>query len=226
VANPSLSDNLLSGVYHQLGGLVLDSGESQRDGELIFWKVSGGSRGPRLVLSFALVEGRAECVRVEIGAEFLPGEERTKLGAKFATVPRLRPLDTSTLRGVKLHSEIKKARKQWVRELEALAKGSLHGSKVASGIQREARSRLPVAQEAAKYDRPGPPHLGRGHFEKVALVYRDAHRSGDSPTAAVAEHFRVAYSTAARWVSRARHEYGLLPTTRRGKARSVARSRK
>lgn len=203
-----------------------DTRASHPEGELIFRKVLGGSRGPHLVLYFALVEGRAECVRVEIGAEFLPGEDRTKLGAKFATIRRLRPLDTATLRGIKLHSQITRARKEWVRELEALATGALYGSDVDKATRREVRSRLRVAREATSRDRPGPPSLEKAHFEKVALVYREAHQRGDPPRSAVAKHFKVSHSTAARWVSRARHELNLLPKTQRGKARSATGSTK
>ncbi len=199
--------------------------ECQPEGELIYVTISEGSRRPRLALYFALVEGRAECVRVEIGAKLLEGEDPWKLGAKFASVPRLRPLDTATLRGIRLHSEVKKARKQWLEELEEIARGSFLGRKVSASARREAKMRLDIAREAAKYDRPGPAHLGKDHFEKVALVYRDAHDRG-APTQAVAAHFDVSYSTSARWVSRARNEYRLLPKTRRGKARSSTRSRR
>ncbi len=83
-----------------------------------------------------------------------------------------------------------------------------------------------AAREAVGHDRPGPRHLGKEWFEEVALIYRDAHARGDPPTLAVAEHFRTSYSTAARWVGRARHEYRLLPKTRAGKARSSTKSRR
>lgn len=196
------------------------------EGTLVYWTSSGGSRKPRLAQYFAMVDGRAECVRVEIGAEFEEGENPRKLGAKFAPSPRLRALQTSTLRDIKLHAEIKKARKEWVRALDPLSEGSLHGKKVSSKIRGEAKSRLSLAREAANYDRPGPPHRGKAHFEEVARVYEDAHQRGDAPTTAVADHFDKPYSTAARWVSRARHEYDLLPKTGRGKARSKTRSPK
>ncbi len=191
------------------------------EGTLVYWRISGGSRKPRLAQYFAMVDGRAECVRVEIGAEFEEGENPRSLGAKFAPSPRLRALQTSTLRDIKLHAEIKKARKEWVRALD-----SLSGEKVSSTIRRAAKSRLSLAREAANYDRPGPPYRGKQHFEEVARVYEHAYQRGGAPTTAVADHFDKPYPTAARWVSRARHEYGLLPKTRRGKARSKTRSPK
>lgn len=45
----------------------------------------------------------------------------------------------------------------------------------------------------------------------VAKVYRRAHKAGQPPTAAVAEHFVVSHSTAARWVSEARKAGSLGP---------------
>lgn len=56
--------------------------------------------------------------------------------------------------------------------------------------------------------------LDDAHYEKVAKVYREAKTR---PRAAVADHFYVAHSTAARWVTECR-ERGLLPKTSRGRA--------
>jgi hypothetical protein len=52
--------------------------------------------------------------------------------------------------------------------------------------------------------------LGPEHFEKVAEVYRTALIAGRPPTQAVADAFHRPYSTAGRWVWRARHDFGLL----------------
>jgi len=199
--------------------LVADSGD-EAEHELIYVRILGGTRRPNLVLYFAALQGRVECVRIEIGAEFLPGEEPTRLGARFAPIPRPRPLDTPTLRGIKLHTEIKRARRTWLGELEEIAKGRLFGQTVPASARQEARRRLEIARETARYDRPGPAHLGKDHFQRVALIYRDAYERGEPPTLAVSEHFRVPHSTAGRWVSIARNEYSLLPKTRRGKAKA------
>jgi hypothetical protein len=110
--------------------------------------------------------------------------------------------------------------------LEALSKGHLRGRKVSEAVVREARRRLPLARESVKYDRPGPTHLGRAHFERVAEIYTDALMRRRPPTNTVADAFGVPYPTAARWVSRARHEYRLLPKTKRGRARSVGGSKR
>ncbi|MGI5436195.1 hypothetical protein ACQEV4_01435 [Streptomyces shenzhenensis] len=51
------------------------------------------------------------------------------------------------------------------------------------------------------------------HLEEVASVYAQASKVGEPPTRAVAEHFSVAHSTAAKWVGKAR-QAGLLKALR------------
>jgi transposase len=53
------------------------------------------------------------------------------------------------------------------------------------------------------------------HYEQVAEVYDEAIEAGDPPTQAVADAFGVPYTTAARWVRRAR-ALELLPPPRPG----------
>lgn len=83
---------------------------------------------------------------------------------------------------------------------------------------------------AAKYDRfligdeERAPEVGKryrltpAHLKSVAAVYLDALRSGGGPTLAVADHFGVPHSTAAKWVGRARKQ-GTLRATSKGVAR-------
>ena len=63
--------------------------------------------------------------------------------------------------------------------------------------------------------KPIPPRrgkeLGEEHWEKVAEVYRAALMAGKAPTRAVAATFDRPYSTAARWVLRARKAGKLGP---------------
>ena len=71
---------------------------------------------------------------------------------------------------------------------------------------------------------------GPDHWLKVAAIYREAYglrsaRKRGGPTTAVAQAFNVPYSTAARWVSRCRNEFGLLPKTKKGQARIEPRRR-
>jgi hypothetical protein len=70
-----------------------------------------------------------------------------------------------------------------------------------------------------------PPTHGLDHFVEVAQVYREAYGENRTPTRAVAKHFRVTPSAAAKWVARCR-ELGLLPKTSRGKARAVGPRKK
>lgn len=53
------------------------------------------------------------------------------------------------------------------------------------------------------------------HYAQVAEVYDEALDGGDPPTVSVAEAFAVPYSTAARWIRRAR-QLGLLPPATNG----------
>lgn len=58
--------------------------------------------------------------------------------------------------------------------------------------------------------------LGDDRYREVAEVYAQAVQEGRSPTKAVADHFTVEKSTAAKRVARAR-ERGFLPKTSRGR---------
>lgn len=58
--------------------------------------------------------------------------------------------------------------------------------------------------------------LGDDHYREVAEVYARAVQDGRPPTAAVADHFTVQKSSAAKKVARAR-ERGFLPKTSRGR---------
>lgn len=46
--------------------------------------------------------------------------------------------------------------------------------------------------------------ITEGHLKEVAQIYRTATEAGEAPTKAVAGHFTVSHSTAARWVGLAR----------------------
>ena len=70
-----------------------------------------------------------------------------------------------------------------------------------------ARARLRLAidrQSSSRRDR-----VTFETLEEASTVYRDAWRSGQNPTQAVAAHFHKSHSTAARWVGQAR-KLGLL----------------
>lgn len=56
------------------------------------------------------------------------------------------------------------------------------------------------------------------HFERVAAVYSAAVRAREAPTRAVERAFGCSYSTATKWVAKARDRYGLLSPTKAGYA--------
>ncbi|MEU0809546.1 hypothetical protein [Streptomyces sp. NPDC005970] len=61
--------------------------------------------------------------------------------------------------------------------------------------------------------------ITKKHLEEVAYIYRDAASHGRPPTLAVAEHFDVAHSTAAKWVGKARANGMLDPVSNERKDR-------
>lgn len=63
-----------------------------------------------------------------------------------------------------------------------------------------------------------PAQYDAEHWAEVAEVYREGWQRG-TPTKAVAEHFTVSKSTAAKWVARCR-TLGLLPVTSKGKGQA------
>lgn len=63
--------------------------------------------------------------------------------------------------------------------------------------------------------------MTKQHLREVAKVYRRALKDEGTPTKAVAEHFNVSHSTAARWVGTARTE-GVLGPAKRGHAGETA----
>ncbi|MGH2462706.1 MAG: hypothetical protein ACRDFZ_03660 [Candidatus Limnocylindria bacterium] len=83
--------------------------------------------------------------------------------------------------------------------------------------RREEAIALATAWEQAHAGRSGPKGYGVEHFAEVATIYQREAVLGNRPTQAVANHFVVSKSAAAKWVARAR-TMGLLPPARKGKA--------
>ncbi|WJD99733.1 hypothetical protein [Streptomyces antimycoticus] len=89
---------------------------------------------------------------------------------------------------------------------EAATRASTSGKK---GVDLRKRKRTDATRkEGRKRHRLTPQHL-----EEVAHVYLDAASQGEPPTMAVAEHFGVAHSTAAKWVGKARASGMLEPVS-------------
>jgi transposase len=124
--------------------------------------------------------------------------ECVELRIKQKSVER-EPITTSLIRALPVASAIDRAR-------EGLAAKRRH---------KERRRRR---QEPARQPRTGRPReIDEEHLRAVAQVYRDAFRTSRKPTKIVAETFDRSPATAARWVTRARRE-GFLPPTTQGKA--------
>ena len=83
--------------------------------------------------------------------------------------------------------------------------------------EAEAREMATELQRSARRNRSPRPR-GIAPLDQVAAVYKQAQQRRDSPTTAVEAHWRVAYSTAAKWVMKARQE-GHLPPAKVSKAK-------
>jgi hypothetical protein len=170
--------------------------------------------GTRVVLRFAWVDGRAECVAMEVGAD---------LGDPDAPDPQ--PLTATNLRSIQL-GELREQAARAYRETVIAASeaaGFLNtdtptpaDERALATLRERGRAERSVASAKPLRGRTGRPvERGPEHLAQVAKVYRDAFRAGERPTKVVAETWKVSRTTAAKWVARAR-EAGLLgPTTQR-----------
>jgi hypothetical protein len=149
-----------------------------------------------LLLSFEPIEGRMECVGIEVRAT------RTK-----SSEPRA--LTTLDLR-LPLATIVNKARKKYTDFVFADTGDEWDETPWASGQVEQ--------WEPKKIGRP--PIYGLDHFADVARAYREAYVDGKTPTRAVARQFKASEAAAAKWVAKCR-ALGLLPATTQGKARSV-----
>jgi len=161
-------------------------------------------RGPWLIrVMWANVEGRLECAGLEI---------RSYRDSGQAWPPELptrdqRPtiLTTTTIRKLPFATIIADLR----REKARVHRDFIDFLAVQPGYESEA--------DQAKLRRLRPVGSRRASASaEVAEVYRQAWEDGRPPTRAVAEHFVISQSAAAKRVSRAR-QVGYLPTTTRGK---------
>lgn len=144
-----------------------------------------------VTLRFALIEGRWECV----GADVRPVGRQPQV------------LTAAALHALPLGKLADKRRKEAGDVTISVVPGRLifSGSTVHTHISKR---------------RGRPPKYDRRHWEDVAKTYREAYVKNRTPTRAVARRWDVTESTAAKWVAKCR-SLGLLPPTRRGKARAV-----
>lgn len=162
-----------------------------------------------VTLHFARVDGRVECIGVDVRTFRWKGEPHP---ARRLPRTEPRPITTTDLRGLRLAEIIEVERAKLARFLFAdSGDEDWDATPWAAGVV-----------EAWEPKARGRPRIyGPEHFAEVARVYREADARSRTPTRAVARHFGVSQAAAAKWVARCR-ELGLLPPTTRGKARGVA----
>ena len=66
---------------------------------------------------------------------------------------------------------------------------------------------------------------GPEHFQAVADVYTEGIAQGLDPYSEIRERWPASKSTVAKWISRARHDFGFLPPTTRGRTASFEPSK-
>ena len=143
-----------------------------------------------VTLRFALIDGRMECVGADI--EVVQGR-------------RPRALTAEALRALPFGSLVAKRRPEAGVTL-----------RVGQAVAHE--EALPITP--VKRRRGGrPPIYGPEHWQEVARIYTEAWAKNKTPTRAVARHWGVSESAAAKWVAKCR-DLGLLPKTTKGKARA------
>jgi hypothetical protein len=168
--------------------------ETPRETPPIRWRAKDGLYD--ITLRFAPIDGRMECVGVDV-----------------QPVPGTRPVTAVALHSLPLGKLIEKRRKQAgdiVVKVDTVGAIAWVGQPVVVTVSRRGGR---------------PPRYGPEHWQEVALIYRDAyeHSPNRTPTRAVARHFKVSDTAAAKWVAKCRR-LELLPKTTRGKARAVAQA--
>jgi hypothetical protein len=183
------------------------------------WPDDGGPAPWQLTFHWAVVDGRPECVGLDIRSF---QEERSEKERKVKRLPGTdpEPIRATTLRKLDLGRLLDEAREDHKALMQWAA---TYGKGVEAALRKRALEVLPVFEEGGDRSRGGrPPLHGPDHFEKVARTYIEALTHGRPPLKAVAAWGSVSASTAAKWVARCR-ELGLLGPTTQGKAGGMPR---
>jgi hypothetical protein len=162
------------------------------------------------VLDFTMIRGRMECVRVDLRSCREPGEVWPPGLPSWDENPE--PVTLRLWRKVPVTEMIRDVR-QHLLEVDAEHTQSMINKQQDPALRRALSYQLMEARQQLA----GPNALPASAYEEVATVYRDAWLQGRHPTKAVAEHFHITPSAAAKRVSRARQN-GLLPPTEFGVA--------
>lgn len=159
-------------------------------------------------LTFALVDGRVECVGVDVRSfQQLPNERDPH--DLYGRPPF--PITTSALRSLRLGELINEVRD----EMEE------HPPERYGPRGEVPPEQLVEVRERWRTGKGGrPPTYPLEHWVEVARVYNEANMAHRTPTRAVRRRFGISATAAAKWVARCR-ALGLLPPTSRGKARGT-----
>jgi len=150
-----------------------------------------------IVLTWAPMDGRMECVGVEIRSYVEDGMDMDLEGAQLRGA-EVTPMSAETWRQVPIASVIAADRTRTVEWLESTKAGGGPGFEVK--------------------DWAGTGRKPRHSASRVAEIYTEAWQRGEHPTKAVAEALGISSSAAAKQVSRAR-ALGALPPTMKGRAK-------
>lgn len=182
------------------------------------WEAPDGSRW-LLLMTWAEVEGRAECVGLELRSFAALGDDpggAVNQGDEVRPVQgssSVRPLRGEVLRRLPM-AEVELKRRQWA---ELLADdGPLSGHADNDRRRSDHAAFVSTGRGRTLVGPDGAPLPADEALEEVARVYLEAWQVGE-PTLAVAEAFSLSRSAAAKRVARAR-ERGFLPKTTRGRA--------
>ena len=172
------------------------------------------------MLRFARVDGKVALVNVEIGVDI---GLRLEEGAQVDDEPVALPA-----------TAVRIPLRRWA--LEILEERAEFAEKLAAGdvlkqspdvVEAARKSFVPDSRAdiAAAKRSPGRPPIPRDVLAETARTYSDALLDGLPPTKAVAEHFHISRSAAAKWVARAR-KAGLLGKTKQRVAGGAKKARK
>lgn len=161
---------------------------------------------PRVVLRFAEVDGRAECVKIEIGADL-----------HDPTAPDPVPLQTQDLRRIALQELIAEARRAHLELSWRVSKASTWlGEPISERQRMAARRALAAAERDSETKRGmGRPGLTDLELARIALVYTQA--PSRSHTQVVMDGFGLTLAQATKSVHKARAK-GLLSSTKQRQA--------
>jgi hypothetical protein len=178
------------------------------------WKGAGGTY--EVVLRFASVEGRMECVGVDV--EPVPRGTRVLTAVALRSIPLGKLVEKRRPKPGDVNVSVEPGGIVW-------KGGEVNATVTPSTVAAVAAVGAPTVSGTAAARRGGrPPKYGPEHWQKVADVYRTAFAGKRlTPTRAVARRFKVSQSAAAKWVAKCR-DLGLLPPTTRGKPRMTLKA--